>query len=273
MKKAVEQLKSIARWLIVLLLLFSVFCQVEDFWVRGKPGQEATAFAPLLMPGLQARGQVTHRSWFPFYIRDTEISLFSRRSGRWRFEGTLLERRQGLSSEIRLFRMDANTLPRFTPPNIRGKPESKEAAVWMALEEMPPHARVRFSFSTRHPVSPEGLLDMLSPYRLRVEWMPIWEASGPHLAHPLGIPAGEEGGITPTNLPKRRSLLMETLGEQSRPVKWLGETFDPAHHRQLLASGPLRVYGAVVEGSVEEILRLRGLLELRHPEIIDTGLH
>ena len=165
------------------------------------------------------------------------------------------------------------------PEKDKRKEPDESARVWASIRELPSNTVGRLAVSTRHPVSPEGLLDMLGPYGVSVEWMPVYEPEGA-FDPPIGIATpmetGERKGLTETNLAKQVQTFYEDLARMKLSEKevtaWFGHDLDLAKRKNRLEKQPLQVYGAIVTGPTNRLARLSELLELHSPYLITIEL-
>lgn len=275
-------LERIFLWLMIGLILHSL---ILFFWDTKKVKEKGALIESVVRTTqfgarLENDQAFDYTLWFPLYQRSTEVPLIvplGPKGNGYRV-GTWYDKRIGWTQKVGIRQeLDFNSI--FVhPTNATQKDFYGSTDEWAKLVGAPSHSLGRIAVSTRHPISPAGLLDMLSPYGVSVEWMPVYEDRMDE--YPLlGIspPKNEKAHVlTERNLPASIQLFQQDIAEIRRYEKeassWLGRELNLAEREKKLSRQSIQVYGAILTGRVEQLVKLRQLLQLHSPHVLTLQL-
>ncbi len=275
--RIVYYLERMILWLIFGLILHSLFLFFWDTKQVKEKGAliESVVRTTQFGARLENDQAFDYTIWFPLYQRRTEVPLIAPlgSKGYGYRVGTWYDQRVGWAWKVG-FRQELDLSSVFVHPASVSKSLYGTGDEWTRIMVVPSQSLGRIAVSTRHPVSPAGLLDMLSPYGVSVEWMPVYEdRQGEYPLLGISPPQSEKARkLTEGNLPASIQLFLQDMAEIRKYEKevssWFGHDLNLAERERKLSRQSPQVYGAILTGRMEQLANLRQLLQLHSPYLL-----
>lgn len=275
--RVVYYLERMILWSIFGLILHSLFLFFWDTKQVKEKGAliESVVRTTQFGARLENDQAFDYTIWFPLYQRRTEVPLIAPlgSKGNGHRVGTWYDQRVGWAWKVG-FRQELDLSSVFVHPASVSKSLYGTGDEWTRIMVVPSQSLGRIAVSTRHPVSPAGLLDMLSPYGVSVEWMPVYEdRQGEYPLLGISPPQSEKARkLTEGNLPASIQLFLQDMAEIRKYEKevssWFGHDLNLAERERKLSRQSPQVYGAILTGRMEQLANLRQLLQLHSPYLL-----
>lgn len=262
----------IVRWGAVLffaMFVFAAVCFTVDEVTYGDVEKQVRAFNTLHLPhGQMGHAEIDWARWLPIYRHEVHYPLFSREFS------SVNERLGKVIVTQTMWRRDVNFqmggLGQRLPLLLPGTEGNERWETWDSLEQLPESASVQLVFSTRHFLTVEALLEMLSRYHLHLLWIPVYggEAAGEWQAvPPFGMTVGDAAsGVI--QVEKGKNEFFRNVQTVSRGPLWKDHRHVWQRRMTYVEKNGFTTFGAYVQGSPQSLLRLKEVLELRAPAII-----